>query len=288
MSTIPIDLVKVIENTINQKVISSDAVLGGDITKALLLRTEDKSFFFKYSNDNVAIEMMACEAYGLNYLAKQKVLSVPGSRKLVEFQKFGGLIMDFVLKHPKSERFWINFGSGLAKLHKITRENFGFDGDNFIGRLHQSNPSHDSWHEFYANERILPQVKLAVENGFFTGRDRKTAETFCNKIVHLCPPEAPALLHGDLWSGNYLCGPGEIPFIIDPSVYFGHREMDIGMTRLFGGFDDQFYETYNESYPLASGWQERLKYSQLYYLLIHLNMFGRSYLSSVRNILAGF
>ena len=116
---------------------------------------------------------------------------------------------------------------------------------------------------------------------------RKFSALF-ERLPDIFPAEKPALLHGDLWSGNYITGKNGEAWLIDPAVYYGNREADIAMTRLFGGFNATFYSAYNDEYPLESGWEERLDYFNLYPLLVHINLFGSSYLNQIQNILSKF
>jgi fructosamine-3-kinase len=127
-------------------------------------------------------------------------------------------------------------------------------------------------------QQVYRQQKCSAE-------DLKSAEKICSKFDSLFPPEPPALLHGDLWSGNFVANKNGDPVIYDPAVYYGHREMDIAMTLLFGGFDSSFYHYYNEAYPLPYLWKERIKLCQLYPLLVHLALFGGNYYGSVKNII---
>ena len=196
--------------------------------------------------------------------------------------------MGFVQQvQPVSEKCWQNFGIRLARLHECTADFFGLSYDNYIGLIPQSNRIHTSWSDFYVLERILPLIRLARDKDLLGKKDISHAERFCAETGSLFPEEPPALLHGDLWSGNFICGEKGV-VLFDPAVYFGHREMDIAMTMLFGGFSPSFYESYHTHRPMAPGWRSRLPYGQLYYLLIHLIMFGRGYYSSVASILHRF
>jgi fructosamine-3-kinase len=189
--------------------------------------------------------------------------------------------------------FWEDFGMSLAEMHKKPQAYFGFEEDNFIGSLHQSNGTNAStgpatktnWAKFYAEERILPLVDKLITRGDLSKTDRTNAEKLCNKFDSLFPKETPSLLHGDLWSGNFMCAQNGKPCIYDPAVYYGHREMDLGMTKLFGGFDKKFYEAYHATYPLEKNWEQRIPLTQLYPLLVHAILFGGAYVGSVRDIL---
>ena len=188
---------------------------------------------------------------------------------------------------PKKD-FWGKFGAGLALMHLKKQPYFGWKDDNYIGSLHQSNTKQQSWHLFYTECRIMPLIKILFDTGGFSKSDLNIAETFCKQLNTVFPQEPPALLHGDLWSGNFMITASGNAAIYDPAVYYGHREMDIGMTKLFGGFDQRFYDAYNEMYPMKNGWQQRLSISQLYPLLVHAVLFGGEYVRRTKEIMQLF
>jgi fructosamine-3-kinase len=157
-----------------------------------------------------------------------------------------------------------------------------------MGSLPQSNRMHDTWTEFYVQERLTPQVRIARDQGALTTSDIRAFDRLYTQITEIVPDEPPALVHGDLWSGNYLTGPGNTSWLIDPAVAYNHRETDIAMSLLFGGFSQRFYEAYQHHFSLAPGWQDRVGVFQLYPLLVHVNLFGGGYLRSVREVLNRF
>jgi len=163
---------------------------------------------------------------------------------------------------------------------------YGWHEDNYIGSLVQQNTRHTTWEDFFINCRITPLVKLLYDAGIYSSKDLTLTDNFCKHGKDIFPKEKPCLLHGDLWSGNFMITNKGEPVLIDPAVYCGHREMDIGMTKLFGGFDNLFYQSYNEVYPLEHGWKERLAFAQLYPLLVHAVLFGGHYIEQTRTIIA--
>ena len=167
-------------------------------------------------------------------------------------------------------------------MHKQTDEKFGLDFDNYIGTLPQNNTQDKNWVDFFIRNRLLAQLDV----GNYSLSVRQDFEKLFKKLPDLFPNEKPAILHGDLWSGNFLVKDRETPVLIDPAIYFGNREMDIAMCKLFGGFHADFYASYNEEFPLESDWEERINLCNLYPLLVHVNLFGGGYLNQVKNILS--
>jgi fructosamine-3-kinase len=196
--------------------------------------------------------------------------------------------MEFIKSSDRKKDFWMAFGQRLAGLHRHTNEKFGLDHDNFIGSLPQKNNFHDEWPSFFIEERLEVQIRLAKDHSLLSKTDIQNFEYLFNQLNQIFPDEPPALIHGDLWSGNFMVDEKGEPCIIDPAVYYGHREMDIAMSRLFGGFDRLFYESYNREFPMEPGWEERMDICNLYPLMVHVNLFGEGYLGSVRRIIGRF
>jgi fructosamine-3-kinase len=162
----------------------------------------------------------------------------------------------------------------------------GWKTDNYIGSLVQSNVTKDTWPQFYRDQRIQPLVSRLIDNGSFETCEKRNAKRFCERLADMFPAEPPALLHGDLWSGNFMFTT-QGPAVFDPAPYYGHREIDIGMSLLFGGSNSRFYDAYDEMYPLEGNWKERLPFTQLYPLLVHAVLFGGNYVQRCRQILRG-
>ena len=198
------------------------------------------------------------------------------------------LITEFIEKGRPTKNFWQTFAHQLAALHKHSNEQFGLTADNYIGSLNQVNNFCDTWSEFYASQRIIPLIQLAFNQNKCSKADTQKVEKLCTRFYEIFPDEKPALIHGDLWSGNFIVGKNGDPVIYDPAVYFGNREMDIAMSLLFGGFDKNFYDHYNEVFTLQPGWKTRVQLCQLYPLIVHLVLFGGHYFNSVMNIVKAF
>jgi fructosamine-3-kinase len=178
-------------------------------------------------------------------------------------------------------------GRQLAALHRHTGDSFGLDHDNFIGRTPQRNRQHVAWVSFFRAERLAPQAEIAARGGRLPADRARRLEHLMSRLDELIVERecAPSLIHGDLWGGNAIAGPGSEPVLIDPAVSFSEREAELAMMRLFGGFDRAVYDAYEEAWPLPAGWRERNDLYQLYHILNHLNLFGESYGGSVDAVL---
>lgn len=171
------------------------------------------------------------------------------------------------------------FARGLADQHRVVGAAFGLERDNFLGLQPQSNAPTARWPAFYRDRRLLPQIERADRTGRLAGGRRAAALRVVDALESLLDglPDPPSLLHGDLWSGNFLCTLGDIPALIDPAVHHGPREMELAYVELFGGFPHGFVDAYRDAWPLDPGYERRRPLHQLYPLLIHLNHFGEAY-----------
>ncbi|MFK8104286.1 MAG: fructosamine kinase family protein [Saprospiraceae bacterium] len=261
------------------------ALAGGDINIAYRFKVEEKAYFIKYNTANFAEDMFQKEAMGLAYLRQATECIIP---EVIDTNRVGQhafLILRFLPTETANFDYWGKLGKALAQLHRISAPNFGLDHDNYIGKLPQSNRQKAKWIDFFLAERLQPQIKKGVDQGILTSDIQRQFERLNQRLPQLLPEEKPSLLHGDLWRGNTMAGLGQKPILIDPAVYFGHREMDLAMTRLFGGFPMTFYAHYQQNFPLEKDYEERLEIYQLYYLLVHVNLFGVAFLGQVANIL---
>jgi len=264
------------------------SIHGGDINLAYRLDTTHGSFFAKFTASKTFPDVFQKEAKGLLLLSECSALYIPKVICFGENSTDSWLVLEWLESAGNSTDYWQALGSGLAQMHRETANQFGLDHNNYIGRLPQNNTQHDAWSTFYAGERLEPLVRLARNASKLLSSDVKSFERLYKCLNAIYPNESPALLHGDLWSGNVSNTVNNVPIVFDPAVYYGHREMDLAMTRLFGGFANGFYTAYINSYPLEKGWEQRVKYSQLYPLLVHLNLFGGNYLNSIQGILKEF
>ena len=261
---------------------------GGSINDCYRLDTDAGRFFVKVNAVDRHPSLFEAEADGLHRLGSTGAIRVPKVMAFGEDHDTSYLLLEHIDSGLRSARFWEAFGRSLAQLHKNTSPSFGLERNNYIGTLKQVNTPCTTWAAFFVSHRLEPQVRMARNRKRLGDGDVLRFEKLYAELPSLFPAEPPALLHGDLWSGNFLCDASERPVLIDPAVYYGHREMDIAMTRLFGGFDDAFYAAYNNERPLQEGWQDRADLWNVYPLLVHVNLFGAPYTAQVQAILHRF
>lgn len=264
-------------------------VAGGSIndTNKVIINGTDH-FFLKSNVISKFPGLFAKEKSGLDFLRSQNIIAIP---EIIGCEQTGNnqfLLLEWIEQGNKTNRFWKTFGEQLARLHKVSSSNFGLFEDNFMGALLQVNTYADNWIDFFIQQRLQPQVKMAMDKNLLTRKTIASFDFLYNKLDVIFNTEKPSLLHGDLWNGNLLCDKNENPVLIDPAVYFGHRSMDLAMTTLFGGFDKLFYESYHYHWPLPDNYKQQWEICNLYPLLVHLNLFGISYLQDIELILTKF
>ncbi|TNF30490.1 MAG: fructosamine kinase [Deltaproteobacteria bacterium] len=273
-----------IETHLDEKIEHSSMLGGGSIASTWKLDGEKGRSFVLKINPNRA--MVVAETQGLKELSKSGEIRVPK----VFLYKDDWLLMEHISQGKKDEAFFTTFGAQLAKMHRHECGSYGFEEDNFIGETPQINLEHrHSWVDFFLQNRLVYQIERALSKG----APHKLKDNFLRALPTIRQlleesTERPCLLHGDLWSGNYLVDKEQLPVLIDPAVYYGHREAELAMTRLFGGFDPSFYEAYEQEYPLQAGHQNRLPLYELYHVLNHYNLFGGHYLDQSLEILAKY
>lgn len=268
--------------------VSFRSVRGGCINNGGRLETAQGRVFIKWNSAKRFEGMFTAEAKGLELLTKANCIRIPKILYCYEGEEYSCLILEWIDSGPKKHDYWSILGQQLAALHRQTWDTYGLDHDNFIGSLTQHNKQKVDWIDFFISQRLEPQLKLAAESGKMGKNDIKVFELLYKKLPFFLSIEPPSLTHGDLWSGNLMTDALGMPTLIDPAAAYTHREIDLGYTILFGGFDPQFYANYHESFPLAAGYQERLDVYNLYPLLVHVNLFGGGYRQQVISILDRF
>ena len=258
--------------------------LGSQATLKVRVENETKNFFVK-TTKKYNHPRFSSEEEGLKLIAKTNTLRTPKVIACGQTKEASFIILEYLEMTEKTSISAKKLGEKLAKMHKNTANLFGLDNDNWIGLTRQHNKQNNNWSTFYVEQRLLPQLELAYRNGYKQNLEKK-ANHLIGKIEWFFKDYSPeaSLLHGDLWSGNW----GAInnkPVIFDPAVYYGDRESDIAMTYLFGAFPQDFYSSYNKTWPLANGFEKRKNLYNLYHVLNHLNIFGFSYLQQCENLL---
>lgn len=279
------NIIPVISERLEEEVVSTKPLSGGSISSAYLINTTKSQYFIKVNCADDAIKMFHEEQKGLNAIESTNTIAVPHVQFVGTHNKKAFIVMDYVESIRPTPSDYSRLGAELAKMHEVHSNEFGFFSDNFIGSLPQSNTLHNTWTEFYWSERILPQIQLALNAGLLTNEEVPSKEQFTELFDSFVKDVKPSLLHGDLWGGNYLISNEATPYFIDPAVYYGHSMVDIAMSQLFGSFGSEFYNSYHKTIPKSDHYDEQIDLYQLYFLLVHLNLFGKGYYSSVSNIL---
>lgn len=275
-------------------------VPGGDINKAYGIQLVNGEILFMKANEKSNLDFFEKESLNIQAIANTKTISTP---KLLALGTDNGeevgysfLLMKFVELGDLDEKFWERFAADLSDMHKADTESFipkndfqngkkfGFLQDNYIGKTKQINTPKETWLDFFRENRLEYQFKLA-EKHFSSDDFKKINKLLDNLSSFLIEPEKPALLHGDLWGGNVMCNKKSRAMLIDPACYVGHPEADIAMTELFGGFSGKFYDAYKQTGLIQPEYSERRDLYNLYHLLNHLNMFGATYLSAVQSVI---
>ena len=265
----------------SQQIASTRSCSGGCIHQAeIVTLTDGRELFVKSSCGDG--DPFVKEAEGLAAIAKTQTIRTPEVITIgpLDDNEFC-LVLEAISSASPPKNFWHDFGQQLAELHRSGRSSqFGWSSDNYLGSTAQPNQPCSDWCQFWAEQRLGFQIGLAQHAGLATSELQRQVDRVIERLDQLIgePTDPPSLLHGDLWSGNYLVGSSGEPVLIDPAVYYGRREAELAMPLLFGGFPDAFYAGYHSSWPLADGWRQRTNVYKLYHLLNHLNLFGASFL----------
>lgn len=267
-----------------EKIQKIHPVSGGDINQAYYVQTNRQKYFVKL-NRQMKIGFFRFEERGLNLIRATNTIDVPKVIGCLETDGVPMLWLEWI-EGGKSHETDTLLGERLAALHLAKAEGYGLDGECYIGRLPQENRLMDDWVEYYRDVRLSGQWKRGKENGRIGQVREKRLVKLMERLDEWIPRKPKScLLHGDLWGGNWMTGPGGVPYLIDPAVLYGDHEMELAFTELFGGFSRRFYEAYQSAFPLSPEYEERKELYQLYYLLVHLNLFGESYGPAVDRIL---
>lgn len=257
-------------------------IAGGDINQTYRVTDGQQNYFLKY-HPQVSGDFFTAEVDGLNELSN--AVRVPKVYQHGSFKESAFLLLEWIEPGEGSQK---DLAKELSKIHQINAIKFGYKKNNFMGLLPQINTREKNWWDFYFTHRLEVQIRIANERNHWTEERERNYQLFKEWIYQKWGTMSvvPTLLHGDFWSGNTFFDKQGQPVFVDPAVSFGHREMDLAMSQLFGGFRQEFIASYQEIMPMREGWQNRIAIYQLYYLLVHLNIFGESYGESVDRVLA--
>lgn len=268
------------------EVTSRRPIGGGDINDAYELRLSNGEHIFMKSNSAANLPFFTAEVRGLEAIRATGAIGTPEVLGYGTDTGVGAfLLLSFIEPGARIPDYWETFGHELAAMHQVPQTSYGFAEDNFIGATHQKNAPRETFLDFFRDCRLAPQFQMA--DHYFSSGDRKQAQKLLDHMDRFyIEPDHPSLVHGDLWSGNHMTGTDGKAWLIDPATYVGHPEADLAMTELFGRCPQSFYDAYAEAAPMQPGYRERKDFYNIYQLLNHLNLFGVSYLSSVRAILS--
>lgn len=254
---------------------------GGCINNGMRLDAASGHTFFMKWNPSAPPDMFEREAEGL------RALNLPDGPRVPEAFLSGEtfLVLEDLAPARPQKGYWEAFGRRLAALHTHHGPSFGFEHDNYLGSTPQPNAWEEDGYAFFAERRLRFQAQLALHRRLIDRPEAQRVDALADRLSALIPEQPPSMIHGDLWSGNAISDAIGAPAMIDPAAHYGWAEAELGMTALFGGFPETFYAAYEEARPLAPGWRGRLPIYNLYHLLNHLNLFGRSYSPQVRSVL---
>lgn len=272
---------------VNNKILSVNSIDGGCINQSFLVELDDEKKYFVKINDIKQKDNFIQEQFNLDYLKNKSSLKVPDVIKIFEHQNQVALVLEYIEKSVENNEFHFLFGKGLAELHKNTEAFFGWFQNNYIGSLKQLNKKISDWDEFFTTQRLEPLVKECFDKNMLSKSDVRAFENLYNELKNIFPDEPPALLHGDLWTGNRM-NTTQGAAIFDPACYFGCREMDIAMLHLFGNVPTSFFDGYNTVYTLEKNFRDRIDICNLYPLLVHAVLFGNSYIYDIKRIIKKF
>ncbi len=286
--SLPQVLTTAIEDALDVQLLDTVAVGGGSISQTARTTLADGREVLVKWNAGAFPGLFTAEWRGLALLKSSNTLRVPGvlaHREPVDNCP-GFIVLEWLGRGSSNDEVAAALGRGLAAMHRVTADSFGLDHDNYIGANPQPNQSAADWVTFYREQRLGFQMDLARRNGYLHPERARRLEKIMARPGDWLPAHPPAsLLHGDLWGGNWLTTGSDEPALIDPAVYYGHREAELAFTELFGGFPASFYRAYDQTWPLEVGYDERKDLYILYHLLNHLNLFGGSFGGQVDAIL---
>lgn len=265
------------------------SVGGGSINQTYRLRSLHHTVFCKINSASKFPHLFRTESLGLHLIKEQGLVKVPDVIACFETGGYQVLLLEWINSGERTEGFWRKFGEQLARLHQVSHPVFGLGEDNYMGSVPQSNQPATDWIRFFTERRLQPLLDKCAAKQLISVKHRRQFENLYRHLPQIFDTtQKPALVHGDLWSGNYMCNHASEPVLIDPAVYFGHPAVDLAMTTLFGGFRSPFYEAYNYYAPFPPNHGEQWEICNLYPLLVHLYLFGNTYMPPIEQTLQKF
>ncbi len=275
-----------IESHLLRKIVDMKCNVGGSLSESRLLVTKEGTYYFlKLDGEKTGI--LPAEAHGLNELKHHSSFRIP--QVIAVEDDF--LITEYIEPGKPHGDFFSDFAQKLANMHRFQGNSFGWPATNFIGTSRQLNHIYQdqTWAHFFVHARIKPQITWLKQKEIWPKKLWELEEelflTIFKSLTEVTDTSA-SLLHGDLWSGNFLCDRNNQCVLIDPACYFGHHEAELSIARLFGGFPQEFFDTYYKQLPKSPGYETRFKIYCLYHLLNHVNIFGSAYLLQTKQIIS--
>ena len=278
-------VIDLLEQRLGARPVEWTPVSGGDVARAERVVLDDGRVVFAKTHDAPPDGFFTTEAAGLAWLAESETVRVP--RVLSVDDEPAHLALEWIAEGVPDEETESSLGRDLAGLHRSGAPSFGREDRRTTGSRGLPNEPCNSWAEFYATQRLIPLARLARDDRALDAGTVRSIDRVADRLDDLGgDPEPPARLHGDLWGGNRLVGDGGVSWLIDPAAHGGHREFDLAMMRLFGGFGPSCFGTYEEHFPLAAGWRDRVPLHQLAPLIVHAIKFGGHYVPAVDEALS--
>ncbi|MDJ0788467.1 MAG: fructosamine kinase family protein [Myxococcota bacterium] len=278
------DLATAVGHALGTDVVGLSRLGGGDVADAFRAELSDGRSVFAKTHASAPPGFFTTEASGLSWLREAGALAIPEVLAVCDDPAF--LVLEWIEPGRPRASTEAELGRGLAALHAAGAPAFGREDRRTTGSRRLPNEPYESFAEAYARNRLLPLAKLASEAGALPAGSVRDLERVAARLPELAgPEEPPARLHGDLWAGNRVIGRGGTSWLLDPAAHGGHREFDLAMMRLFGGFGDDCFAAYAEAAPLSPGWEERIPLHQLAPLAVHAIKFGGGYAGATRRAL---
>jgi fructosamine-3-kinase len=281
-------LMREIERALHQRITRSQPVARGDVARSYAVELDDGRRVFAKTHPTAPAHFFTTEAGGLSWLRNADAVAVPEVLAVSDNDP-NHLVLEWIDEGSAREATEREFGEGLARLHRAGAPFFGREDRRTTGSRGLPNEPCTTWAEFYATQRLLPLARLARNTEALPVTTIDELERVAPRLAEFgAADEPPARVHGDLWAGNRLVGTGGRSWLIDPAAHGGHREFDLAMMRLFGGFGEACFQEYEDVFPLRDGWRDRVALHQIAPLVVHAIKFGGGYVEAARQAIAQY